>query len=470
MPTTPTVSALSPDTVDERLSSGAIRRRAAAAVLVAAATVVAARLAGLILRRDGADPIQVGSTYPISGYWRHGLNAWLLFPLLAAVVLCWGWPRLVGRLRWPRMLATATVAATGWACALALADGPSGFTDPLASHYQYPHDVPKVHQLGSFFATFNDYVVHHHNGLMWTTHVGGHPPGVLLVFVLADRIGLGGLGTDAAICVLGGALAVPCVLTVIRRFGGEDFARRAAVFVPLAPAALWVASTADALFAGVAAAGLCALVCAAQATGRRSDVYAAAGGLALGCCLYLSYGLALLVIPAVGLVLAGRWDTAAGPVASLRRSVRPLLIGGVVVLALLGAGRLAGYDWWQGLQLAAQRTHAGVWQVRPTWYFVLANPACLLICVGPVVVAGLALVRRCRVAAVAACAALAVAGAIVSNLSKGEVERIYLPFAVWLLPFAATLITRPRGRAAFALLAVQLGWTVLITVVIKTKW
>jgi hypothetical protein len=341
--------------------------------------------------------------------------------------------------------------------------------------------------------------------------VGGHPPGALGVFVLMDRIGLGGLGWAAALCILGGALTAPCVLATVKLLGrDEQFARRAAVFVPLAPAALWIATSADALFAGIAAVGLTALAHAAARRDRRSDLLAAAGGLALGLCLFLSYGLTLLAPLAAGVVLVQRWPFRGRPslVASLgaartwRRlgwASRPLLVGALPVLALLLAARLAGFDWWQGLGLAAARTRQGqVWIDRPTAYFVFANVAALLISVGPAVVGGLALLRRSRLAVLPAAVAVAVAGALVSNLSKGEVERIYLPFAVWLLPFAALLPGRLRwpgqagpatasagpagsaqrdgapraaqwwsGRAA---LAVQLGWAVLISATVQTWW
>jgi hypothetical protein len=52
--------------------------------------------------------------------------------------------------------------------------------------------------------------------------------------------------------------------------------------------------------------------------------------------------------------------------------------------------------------------------------------------------------------------------ALASNLAKGEAERIFLPFAVWLLPTAAALPGRDRrgwlaAQVAVALI-VQLGW------------
>jgi hypothetical protein len=125
-----------------------------------------------------------------------------------------------------------------------------------------------------------------------------------------------------------------------------------------------------------------------------------------------------------------------------------------------------------------------VWIDRPTTYFVFANVAALVVTLGPAVVGGLGMVRRSRLAVLPVAVALAVGAALVSNLSKGEVERIYLPFAVWLLPFAGLLPFRlplpvrsadPELAAGHrwsgrALLAVQLGWAVLISATVQTWW
>lgn len=491
---------------DERVAGqlshgGRIRGRVLGGLAVFTLLILVSHVVGMVLQSHGKDVLRIGQTYPIAGAWRTAVTPWMAVPVLAAGLVWWGWPRLVARLSWRRLLVASTLTAAAWSVAASLAGGPAELTNPLSSHYQYPHDVPRVHDLGSFLGTFHEHVVDPTNGPVWAVHVGGHPPGVLGVFVVLDRIGLGGLGWAAALCVVGGALAVPSVLATVKLFGGARFARYAALFVPVAPAALWIASTADAFFAGVAAAGLCALAHAAARRDRRGDLLAALGGLALGCCLFLSYGLSLMVAPALAVVL-------------IQRRVRPLLIGGVVVFALLGAAYLDGFNWWQGLQLAAERTRSGrlgphgpvAWQVRPTWYFVLSNPSALAVSVGPVTVAGLALLRRARVTVLAAGTLLAVFGAVASNLSKGEVARIYLPFAMWLLPFAALWAwqsggapgrpdregegrrdqsvesgeigqfehaAQPRWSARSTtsiLLAVQLAWTVLIAVVIRTWW
>jgi hypothetical protein len=56
--------------------------------------------------------------------------------------------------------------------------------------------------------------------------------------------------------------------------------------------------------------------------------------------------------------------------------------------------------------------------------------------------------------------------ATLSDLSRGEVERIYLPWTVWLLPLAAALpVNALRGW-----LAAQLGWALLIAATTTLSW
>jgi hypothetical protein len=56
--------------------------------------------------------------------------------------------------------------------------------------------------------------------------------------------------------------------------------------------------------------------------------------------------------------------------------------------------------------------------------------------------------------------------ATLSDLSRGEVERIYLPWTVWLLPLAAALpVNARRGW-----LAAQLGWALLIATTTTLSW
>src|SRR5690606_40276737 len=87
----------------------------------------------------------------------------------------------------------------------------------------------------------------------WPAHVAGHPPGATLTFVLLDRIGLGGGAWAGLWCITVGATACAAVLVTVRALTDENLARRAAPFLALAPAAVWMGTSADAYFAAVAA-------------------------------------------------------------------------------------------------------------------------------------------------------------------------------------------------------------------------
>jgi hypothetical protein len=53
----------------------------------------------------------------------------------------------------------------------------------------------------------------------------------------------------------------------------------------------------------------------------------------------------------------------------------------------------------------------------------------------------------------------------VSGLSKGEVERIWLPFVPWLLVAAGT-----RDEQWMGWCCAQAGWTILVQASIQTPW
>ena len=83
----------------------------------------------------------------------------------------------------------------------------------------------------------------------------------------------------------------------LRRGGG--LARRAIPFLVLAPGTAWIATSMDGLFAGVVAWGVALVaVSRVQRSTRRVVAVAVAAGLLLGCVPYLSYGL----LPVAGLV------------------------------------------------------------------------------------------------------------------------------------------------------------------------
>jgi hypothetical protein len=349
------------------------------------------------------------------------------------------------------------VGAAAWAVALGLVGGgPAALAAPLTTRYEYLADLGRVGGIGDFVRHFTPHVAA--ESPLWTVQVAGHPPLATLAFVALDRIGLHGAGWAAALCILGGAAAAPAVLSTVRVLAGPERAEAAAPFVTFAPAALWIATSADALFAGVAAGGICALAHAAARRDRGADALALLGGVALGATLYLSYGLVLIAPLALAAVL-------------VQRRIRPLLVGAVGVGAVVAAFTLAGFWWLDGLHAVYVRmVTGGGYLDRPRAYFAVANWAALALAVGPAVLAALPFAWRARrglrVVALPAAALFALAVAVVSDLSKGEVERIYLPWAVWLLPLAGLLpVASRRGW-----LAAQLGVAFVIAATTELTW
>jgi hypothetical protein len=382
-------------------------------------------------------------------------------PVIVGLVVVLLGPPLAARLPWRLLLPGSALAAAGWAVALAKTSGVDRLTAPLDTVYEYPHDVPRVGSIGAFLSGFVDSVPAG-SADPWTTHVAGHPPGALLAFVLLDRVGLSGLGWAAALCIAGGVLAVPAVLVAVRAVAGEEPARTVAPFLVLAPIALWVATSADALFAGVAAWGIALLAtAAARAPGRGADLCALAGGVVLGLALFLSFGLTALGLVVLVVVGVHRGRLGWGGV------VRVLGVGAVGVLGVVAAFAVGGYWWVEGFSAAGDRVRSGPsYADRPLSFFVFANLAAAALALGPAAVAGLASLRRTRLALVPLAALAAIGISDLSGLVRGETERIWLPFYVWVLTATAFL---PRWQRRWWLLlsgVVAIG----IEVIVRTEW
>jgi len=437
-----------------------VRRRhfhSAVFVLAAAALVVLTREWGLALERRGV-VVLLGHAEPLMGPVRVRLNAETV-RLVALAAVAVGWlPICCRRLAWRPLLAFSVLAAFGWSVALAAVDGwQGGFVARLTGRDEYLHDLPLVH--GNVLHTFAG-GIQGHDGLKWTTHVAGHPPGVLLTFWSLSRIGLSGAGPAAVFCVLTGALAMPAVLITVRSLAGERMARRAAPFLLTAPAAIWIAVSADAWILCVSAWGVAALAVAAGRRDPIGDVQAIGGGLLLGFALYLSYGLALLAPVALGVVAA-------------RRRVRPLLLGLLGVACVVAVFTIAGFWWLSGVIQTQARVVSGDAGARPYSYFIVANIAALAIAVGPAAVAAMAYLRRARglprlgrLLWLPVTATVGLAIADLAGISRGEIERIWLPFMPWLIVATALLPTR---QARFWL-AAQLAVAIFVQTVVVSLW
>ncbi len=375
-----------------------------------------------------------------------------------AVLLC---PRLVVRLSWGRLLVLAFVLMLAWAVSLALVGGVSELTRPVRLPNDYLRDVPLVGAPGVFLSHFVERIGSYHQ------HVRAHPPGMVMVLWAMDRLGLGGPGWEAALEILGGAAMVPAVLVSLREVAGERWARSATPFVALAPAAVWIATSADALFAGVTAWAITLLLLSIRRRGPRSDALAAGGGVLFGAGMFLTYGSAVLMV--IPLIMVVR-----------ERRVRPLVMGalgvGVVVLAF-GAARF----WWlSGLRASVGQYRASVARLRPQGYFWFGNLAAFAIVLGPATAVGLARLRDRRTWLLVAGGLAAMALADATGLSKAEVERIWLPFAPWILLAGSALVPRPAAMATAVSahsaagmrrwLALTLATGLALQVLLKTTW
>ncbi|MEU6776746.1 hypothetical protein [Streptomyces sp. NPDC046759] len=381
---------------------------------------------------------------------------------VAAAVVAYG-PTVAARLSWRALLAAAWAGAVAWIVSLALVDGwHRGIAVRLTTSNEYLQVIGRFHDIP---ATLRDFTHHIVSGTPdpWPAHIAGHPPAATLTFVLLDRIGLRGGGWAGMWCITVGATACAAVLVALRALTDETLARRAAPFLVLAPAAVWQGTSADAYFAAVAAWSLALL---ALALTRGSHACAAASGLLFGLTCYLSYGLTLFALIGAAVLALGRSGLRDRPTLLL-----PLLAGLAVFPVVF---TLAGFDWWHAYHLLVTRYYQGVGGTRPYGYWVWANLACTAVITGPATAAGL---RRTttvllpgpaprpfadtRLALLVSVALLALLIADLSGMSKAETERIWLPFALWLLPSCA-LLPRPRAwLTAQAILALLLNHLLL---------
>lgn len=372
---------------------------------------------------------------PLTAHFVSTLGPWVVPALAFAVAAVWFGPRLAASIEWRRLLLLSAAAAAAWAILLAASDHPGRITYALTSDVDYYADLARVLSPGEFLRTFVD------NVPSFATHSRAHPPGMLLILWSLERVGLGGLWPAALLEISVGALAVPAVLVATREMAGERWARSAAPFLVLAPAALWVATSADALFMGVTAWAVALFALAMRDRGARSDELAVASGFLFGAGLFLSYGLTLMAIFPVAIALH-------------RRRLRPLLlacIGPLVVVALFAA---AGFWWFDGLSSTRVEYAKSIARYRPYSYFVFANIAAFAIVVGPATAAGLARLRDRSLWVLVGAGLVAVVVADVSGMSKAEVERIWLPFAPWVILATASLAGSRRIRVW---LGVQVG-------------
>ena len=437
-----------------------------AVVLVAAAVVLPALHWGVRPRLDlGPERFAThAEAAPLFAAWEIHAS-WGTVPalLIAVAAVVWG-PIVVQRLSWRSLTLGAWAVACGWAFALAMIDGwQRGFAGRLTTRHEYVSQVPGITDIPAALRTFTSRILDFQPN-SWVTHVSGHPPGALLTFVWLDRLGLHGGAWAGLLCLLAGSSAAAAVLVAVRALADEQTARRAAPFVAVAPTAIWVAVSADGYFAGVAAWGLALLAVAVHGRLRFPTLTAAAAGLLLGWAVFLSYGLALLGLPALAVLVS-----ASGRRAALR-ALGPAVLAALVVAI---AFAVAGFSWFDGYNLVQQRYWQGIAHDRPFQYWWWANLACVVCAIGLGSVAGItrvfdwaAIRRRSGFHLLLLAMLTAIACADLSMLSKAEVERIWLPFTVWLTAAPALLPVRSHR----VWLALNAAGALLVNTVMVTNW
>ncbi|MEV0757881.1 hypothetical protein [Streptosporangium sp. NPDC050280] len=433
-------------------------RRSGRALAVWVSLVVAAFAAGAVLHALGMLPID--HLPPLHGHFRTPSFS-LLPPLLLGALAVAVLPALTARLRFDAALLVAYGTALAWTVLLAVSG--EGLARPFTGPHEYPAVLPAVGDdplgwLGSFTERLPGY----------PTHVRGHPPLPVLVLWGLARVGLPGPFWAAVLVVLVGCSTVVAVAVTVRSVAGEAAARRALPYLALSPAAVWIATSMDAFFAGVGAWGVALLV--SGGAGRTRVLSGVAAGVLLGALPYLSYGLVpYLLIPVVAAVVAR----------ISRASAIACLAGVAAVTAAFAAG---GFLWPAGVLATHAEWTADPGAARPYLYFLIANLAVLALLTGPATAAGLARMAPggaraplgtvprgvpALLRAVSGDARVLVAAAIVavlaldvSGVTRGEVERIWVPYATWIVLAAAWSPSR-RWLAAQALTGLLLQGLVI---------
>ncbi|WP_156725690.1 hypothetical protein [Streptomyces apocyni] len=435
-------------------------------VLVTAAVVI-----GTVIDRPNGTPGSLHLNWPpLYARWSPHIGPGTPAAIAVAVAVIAYGPTLAVRLSWRALLGAATGASMAWIWSLALIDGwQDGIAKRLTTKHEYLRVIDRFEDIP---ATLRDFTNHILMGSPdnWPAHIAGHPPGATLTFVYLDRIGLGGGAWAGVWCITVGATAVAAVLIALRALADEESARRAAPFLVLAPAAIWIGASADGYFAAVTAWMVALLALAATRKARFPAVAAFGAGLLLGLTFSLSYGLTLFGLVAVAVLLIAR---SARPL--------PLLLAGALVVPL--ALTLAGFNYWEAYHLLVERYYQGAGGNRPYGYFVWANLAVTVLVVGLATVAGLrrtlgaapGALRRLRtgestatdrLVALVLAALLALVVADLSGMSKAETERIWLPFVTFLM--AAGALLPPAARRSW--LTAQAVLALTINHLLFTGW
>ncbi len=459
--------------------------RTAWAPRIGVAVAVTLVVAAMAVPAIGDWNVHINTFPPIYADWAPRLGPGTAPAVLLAVLGTLYAARAATLLSWRRLLLASWVVGVLWMLALATVDG-GDIGRILGIYNEYLRTARGTPDLAATLQIYVDRIPFYPStdwppeiagplveqraielpydpGSNWPAHIAGHPPGALTFFVVLVRLGLGSTFAAGMVVTLIAATTALAVMTTVRVLGSEALARTAAPFLVLGPAAIWQCVSADAVFAAVAAWGLCALAVAATRTSARALLlWSVPAGLLLGFTVMLSYGLVLVGVLALAVLwLAGSW--------------RPLLPVAAMAAGVVLTYAAFGFAWWEGFVVLRERYWDGVASIRPPEYWTWANLAALTFCAGLLMPAGVAQawVRRRQadpalrpvvVLTLAATAAIALAD--LSQMSRAEVERIWLPFVPWLLLGCALLPERWRRYG----LGAQVAAALVVQHLLRSAW
>lgn len=440
--------------------------------------VVAAVIVGAAVLVPGLTGwrVHVIAFAPLHARWDPRIGPGTLPAILLAVVVFSFAPHAVRRLPWRWLVIVAFVTTVAWFAALALVDGAAGIGHILDTGYEYLRTARAVADR-PFAATLDGYIPRIVGGPgKWPVHIAGHPPGALLFYVTLVRLGFTtGLAAGWVTLIVAATAPVAALLSM-QTLGAESAARRAAPFLVAGPAAIWSAVSADAVFAAFGAWAVFVLaVAVTRRTRRGTAAFGVVSGALFGWCVMLSYGLPLLAVVAMAVICSrGSW-----------RMLWWVAAGAIVVVAGFA---LWGFSWWDAYPVLRERYQNGVAHKRPIAYWAWGNLAAFCCSAGLIIGAVTAQViarivgpgsradespralfrspERSVPLLLGAAGITMILLADLSGMSKAEVERIWLPFAPWVLVGTALLPDRWRRTG----IGVQLVWALLLQHLLATGW
>jgi methylthioxylose transferase len=361
--------------------------------------------------------------------------------------------------RW-RVAASAGLAGVLALAVAALAGGPPAWAAPFDYAGEYPAGVGRVGAIPTFLREFPVRLPD------LPSHATGHPAGAMVLYALVARV-WSGLTAAALATVAIGSLGAVAAGGLARDELGERGGRLALALWVVAPGVvLYLATSADAVFAAVLGA---AVLAAHRGLVRGSAVWTVAGGVLLWAASMLTYATVLLLV-FLGVRGVGLLGGERGWV------LRWAAVTGLVVVVLAGGLWLAtGYDV-PATVLAVNRAYqaapgsAGRSLVHWLPGDLLAFGGMLGVPLLAALAARTVAVVRERAWASVDAAALATLLAAASwGFTKGEVERIFQFLVPLVLVPAVRQLLAWRVRAP-VVVGLLVGQTLLVQVLFATRW